>query len=174
MFFIICSTKTSLRFMIESFLYFKLLQTSLGITKWIVFSSAIISLLSLRCTPIFSYDLIRLMWSFLVFYYGDKVDTLFVWFHFLVCMNYLQVLFSLVILKVWLTVCLELKFLILFRFLLFHHFLVVVDHQVLTFFTFSDKHDWFLFCKPSMIIITFTFYVCLLEFVIEHILFSTQ
>ena len=42
-------------------------------------------------------DVIKLLWIFLGFYYVDKVNTLFVRFLFLVCMNYFQLSFILMI-----------------------------------------------------------------------------
>ena len=47
-------------------------------------------------------------------FYADTKDIVFPWFQFLICMNCFQLLLMLIILEVWLTVCLELKFLILF------------------------------------------------------------
>ena len=51
-------------------------------------------------------------WTFLVILLGHTRDIIFVWFHFLVCMNCFWLLFVLIILEVLLIVCLELKFLI--------------------------------------------------------------
>ena len=53
----------------------------------------------------------KLFWWF---YHADTKDVIFFWFRCLICLNYFQHLFVLRILEVWLIVCLESRFLILF------------------------------------------------------------
>ena len=83
----------------------------LGKSRWMVFCSIVItSLLSL---------IIKMTWLncckvFWWFYCFDTEDTIFFWFRCLVCKNYFQLLFVLIILEVTLIVCFKLMFLILF------------------------------------------------------------
>ena len=55
----------------------------------------------------------KLFWWFC---YADTKNIVCVWFHFLICINCSRPLFVLIILEVWLIVCLESRFLILFLF----------------------------------------------------------
>ena len=64
----------------------------------------------------------KLFWWF---DYVDTKNTVFVWFHFLIGMHCLQLLFVLIILKAWIIICLELKFVTLFFLFLLRHLLVV-------------------------------------------------
>ena len=87
----------------------------------------ITSLLSFLITPIVITTWLNCYKTFWWIYYTGTKDTVFVWFHFLVCMNYFQLLFVLVILEVWSIVCLELLLWLLLLLLLFlYHTLVLV------------------------------------------------
>ena len=83
----------------------------LGKSKWKVLGSIAIRI-KMTC---------KVFWWF---YCVDKINTIFVYFFFLVCLNDFQLLLVLIILGVWLIVCLELRVLTFFLFLLFHHLLV--------------------------------------------------
>ena len=48
------------------------------------------------------------------FYYAETKCIVFVWFHLLICLNYFMLLFALIILKIYLIICLESRFLTLF------------------------------------------------------------
>ena len=118
--------------MIKSISCSKFQSTPLGKSKWNFFCPVVISsLLSPMCTPIIIMTWLDCCKAFWWFRYVDKVDMLFLWFCFLVCKNYFQLLFVLIILEVWLIVCLGLRFLILFLLLLLHYLLVVVNHLIL-------------------------------------------
>ena len=80
----------------------------LGKSKWKVLGSIAIRI-KMTC---------KVFWWF---YCVDKINTIFVYFFFLVCLNDFQLLLVLIILGVWLIVCLELRVLTFFLFLLFHH-----------------------------------------------------
>ena len=102
----------------------KLKQKVLGSLFTIIFSSMII-MTWLNCCKLF-----------LRFYYADTKDTVFAWFHFLICMDCFQHLFVQVLLEVWFIICLELKlFKIIFLLLLpLHHLLVVALVYISQFF----------------------------------------
>ena len=80
-------------------------------------SVVITSFMSPMCTSIIvmARNCCKFFWWF---YCINAKDTVFAWSRFLFCMNYVQFSFVLVILKVWLIVYLELKFVILFLLLL--------------------------------------------------------
>ena len=95
----------------------KLKQKVLGSLITVIFSSTIV-MTWLNCC--------RLFWWF---YYADTNDTVFVWFRYLISLNYFQLLFVLIILEVYLIICLESKLLIIFL-LLLPHLLLVVACQI--------------------------------------------
>ena len=132
LFFIVCSGKNSLSFLIGSISCFNLLPPSSGKSKMNSFCAVIITnLLSSIFTPVVINDLIKCCKVFWWFYCDEKVDIILVdivWFRFLVCTNYFHLLFELIILGVWLIVWLELRFWFLFRFFRF---------KVSTFYRFS-------------------------------------
>ena len=121
-------------FIIKQISCFKIMSTFLGISTRKVFGSfATTSLLS----PMFTAIIIKIRLNvafFWWFYYADPKDVVFVWFLFLVCMNYVLLSFVLIINEDWLIVCLELIFLTLFLFLPICQLLVVlwvVNQQLL-------------------------------------------
>ena len=85
LFFYFIVSKDSLLFMINSILCFKFSSTSLGQSKLkqnvlgplvtVIFSS-VMMMTWLNCCKLFWW-----------LYYTDTKDTVFVWFHFLICMN---------------------------------------------------------------------------------------
>ena len=89
-------------------------------------TSYLISLLSLMITPIVITIWLICYKKFQWFYYADPKDMVFVWFNFLVCMNYFQLLFELITFAAWLPVCLESRFWFMF---LFFVFLVLIFQQ---------------------------------------------
>ena len=94
--------------------------SSLRKSKWINFGSVITtSLLYLMFTPIVVLTWLNCCKVFWWFYYANTKDIVLVWFHFLVCINYFQLLFALIILEVELIVCVELRFWLFFFFFLF-------------------------------------------------------
>ena len=112
-----------IKFMLLSIFKMKLKRIALG-------SVIITNLLSSICTSILIMTWLNCCNFFWWFYCVDTKDTIFICFFFVfcffsVCANYFQLLFVLIILEVWLRVCLELRFLIFFCFLLFHHHLAV-------------------------------------------------
>ena len=126
LFFVVCPAKSLLCFMIDQVLFAKLLSAYLGKSKRKVLSSAVVlSSIYSMCAPLILVTWLSYCKLFWWFYWVDKVDTIFVWFWFLVCINYFQLLFVLIILDVWLIVCLDLKFwfLFLFCFVFFNGFI---------------------------------------------------
>ena len=107
-FFILSLAKDSLRFMINSNSCFKFLSTPLGKSK--SKSKVLVFLI----TAIFSSGIIMIWLKyckvFWWFYCADTKDIVSFWFRFLVCLNYFQLLYALIMIEVWLIVCLELRF----------------------------------------------------------------
>ena len=102
--------------MIESISCSKILSKSLGKSKQNVFGSVVImSLTYSMCAHI----IITTWLNCCKLFWWCAKDIIFVYFRFLVWANYFQLLFMLIILKIWLIVCLELRFWILFLFLFF-------------------------------------------------------
>ena len=96
---------------------------SLGKSKQKVFGSVVItSLLSTKWTPTVIMSWLNCWKSFCWFYYAETKDIVFAQFHFLICLNYFQLLFVVIILWVWSVVCLELRLLILFLLFVFLFF----------------------------------------------------
>ena len=67
------------------------------------------------------------------FYCVNGKDIAFVWFRFLVCIDYFQHLFMITILEVWLIVCLELRFSIIFVLIILLLLLAWLLHKTLIF-----------------------------------------
>ena len=88
-------------------------------------SVVIMSLIYSMCAPNIIKTWLNCCRVFWRFYHVDMKDIVLVWYVLFVYLNYFQFLFVLMILEVWLIVYLELRFLILFLFLLSHHHLLV-------------------------------------------------
>ena len=76
------------------------------------------------------------------------MDALFVWFRFLVCRNYFHPLFVVIIMKVWLIVCLELRFWYLFLFFVFFSFFWGINFTLYAIV--SSRDDFFVFLNISI------------------------
>ena len=113
--------------MINSVSCFWLLLTSIGKSKWRVLSLVFITsrLLSIYI-PIVIMTWLNHCKAFCWFCYADTKDILSTWFYFLVCMNYIQLLYVLIILEVWLIVSFELRFWFQFLFIFFFEALVLL------------------------------------------------
>ena len=141
LFFIIYLVKKSLGFRVELISCFRLLSILLVKFKRIVFGSVIItSLLSAMRAPVVTMTWLNCYKAFWWFYYAATKATLFVWFRILVCLNYFQFLFVLIILGIWLIVCLELRFLILFL-----RFIIVL----------TMLEVWLIFCLEVRFLVIF-------------------
>ena len=104
-----CPAKVLLRFIIKSISWSKVLSTSLIKSKTKAVCLVIIaSLFSQICTPIIIMTWLNCFKLFWRFYYIDAKDIIFAWFHFLVCLNYFQLLFAQIILEFRFIICLEL------------------------------------------------------------------
>ena len=91
--------------MIGSVSWLKLMWISSGKSKLKTLgSAAIMSLMSLIFTPINTVTWLNFCKVFCWFCCDDTKNIIFIWFHFLVCMNYLRILFLRKILGVWLIV----------------------------------------------------------------------
>ena len=117
-FFVVCSANNSLCYTSLVFRFivfwavFDILFSSKS--KWIVFYFCTYYKLVVFNDHTHCCNDLNCFKRFWRFYYADTKDIVFVWFQFLVCVNYLQFLFVLIILEFWLIVCVQLRFCFLF------------------------------------------------------------
>ena len=91
-----CSAKSSM-FYDRLNSCFKLMPASLNKSKWKVLGSVVITSLLFRIITMIWLNCFKVIWQF---YCVDTKDIIFARFRFLVCLNYFQLLFVLVVLEV--------------------------------------------------------------------------
>ena len=132
----------------------------MSISRWIKMKNFVFCCYYQFVVSHYYTDLIKLLQSFWWFYCVDKVDTLFTWYCFLVCINYYRLSFVQTILEVCWIVCLESRFRFVFFFLLFYYCQFVVSHYYTEFIKLLQSF-WCFYCadKVDTIFVWFCFLV---------------